>query len=75
MTSSPQNNRAGGALGKLAARWAGAAPAASAVPARVRAAILAQQDDSERLAGWIQLGIVVFFGVLYWRRRRHMTAT
>lgn len=65
MTISPTNTRAGGALRKLAARWADVSPAASAMPVRIRAAIEAQQDDSERLAGWIQLGIVLFFAALY----------
>jgi len=35
------------------------------VPARVRVAIERQQDASERLTAWIQLGIVLFFGTLY----------
>ena len=42
------------------------APAPSEVlPSRVRAAIEQQQDASERLAAWVQFGIVLFFGVLY----------
>ena len=36
-----------------------------ALPARVQAAIRAQQDDSERLIGWFQLGVVATFGTLY----------
>ncbi|HEX6119710.1 MAG TPA: adenylate/guanylate cyclase domain-containing protein [Dongiaceae bacterium] len=35
------------------------------LPPAVRARIVALQDSSERLIGWIQLGIVVTFGVLY----------
>jgi len=35
------------------------------LPFRVRAAIELQQDASERLAAWVQFGIVLFFGVLY----------
>ena len=35
------------------------------MPVRVRAAILAQQDASERLIGWFQLAVVSVFGLLY----------
>jgi adenylate cyclase len=35
------------------------------LPLRVRVAIAEQQDVSERLAAWVQFGIVLFFGVLY----------
>jgi adenylate cyclase len=35
------------------------------LPPAVRARITALQDQSEKLIGWIQLGIVVMFGVLY----------
>jgi len=35
------------------------------LPPVVRARITALQDRSERLIGWIQLGIVILFGVLY----------
>ena len=35
------------------------------LPARVRAAIESQQARSEVIIGWIQLGVVVTFGVLY----------
>jgi adenylate cyclase len=35
------------------------------MPSRVRAAIEQQQNASERLAAWVQFGIVLFFGVLY----------
>ena len=34
-------------------------------PARVQAAISAQQDASERLIGWFQLAVVVIFGLLH----------
>lgn len=36
-----------------------------ALPARVSTAIVRQQDASERLAAWVQFGVVVFFAVLY----------
>lgn len=39
--------------------------AAARLPARVQAAIGAQQDASERLIGWFQLAVVVIFGLLY----------
>ena len=35
------------------------------LPPAVRARITALQDQSERLIGWIQLSIVILFGVLY----------
>jgi adenylate cyclase len=35
------------------------------LPARVQAAIRAQQDASERLIGWIQLAVVTVFAALY----------
>lgn len=35
------------------------------VPERVRQAIVAQQDRTERLIGWLQLAILAFFGTLY----------
>ncbi|HEY3146502.1 MAG TPA: hypothetical protein VGJ75_09135 [Dongiaceae bacterium] len=35
------------------------------LPPVVRARITALQDHSERLIGWIQLAIVILFGVLY----------
>lgn len=35
------------------------------IPTRVTAAIEQQQDESERLAAWVQLGIVLFFAALY----------
>ncbi len=47
------------------ARSLGLARPGVAMPERVRVAIQRQQDFSERLAAWIQFGIVVFFAVLY----------
>src|SRR4030095_1797141 len=35
------------------------------LPPSVRARITSLQDQSEKLIGWIQLAIVVLFGVLY----------
>ena len=35
------------------------------MPARVRLAIAEQQDRSERLIGWLQLAILLFFALLY----------
>ena len=35
------------------------------LPERVRQAIQAQQDSSEILVGWLQLGIVLIFAILY----------
>lgn len=35
------------------------------LPPVVRARIIGLQDQSERMIGWIQLGVVVLFGVLY----------
>jgi len=35
------------------------------MPARVRQAIAEQQDRSERLIGWLQLAILLFFALLY----------
>ena len=35
------------------------------LPGRVRQAIQEQEDRTERLIGWIQLAVVVIFGVLY----------
>ena len=35
------------------------------LPARVQASILAQQENSEIVIGWVQLGIVLTFGALY----------
>ncbi|WP_293720959.1 adenylate/guanylate cyclase domain-containing protein [Stappia sp.] len=36
-----------------------------AMPARVRAELRARETSAERLIGWIQLALVVFFAVLY----------
>lgn len=38
---------------------------AARMPERARAAIRAQEDESERLISWIQLGVVTTFGALY----------
>ena len=35
------------------------------IPERVLNAITAQQDGSEILVGWVQLAVVIFFGLLY----------
>ena len=35
------------------------------LPSRVAAMVRAQQDASEVLVGWVQLGVVVTFGALY----------
>ncbi len=35
------------------------------IPQRVLNAISAQQDASEKLVGWIQMAVVIFFGLLY----------
>lgn len=35
------------------------------IPARVLNAIAAQQENSEKLVGWVQLAVVIFFGLLY----------
>ncbi len=43
------------------------------IPLRVNAAIKQQQDDSERLAAWVQLGIVIFFAALYSLARKTYT--
>jgi adenylate cyclase len=52
-------------LSHFVERWTRLAPPYRAMPARIQAAIAIQQDDSERLAAWIQLGIVCFFTALY----------
>ena len=36
------------------------------LPARVRRQVTRQQDATERLIGWVQLAVVLVFGVLYW---------
>ena len=40
------------------------------LPPAVRARITVLQDNSEKLIGWIQLAIVILFGVLYGLRGR-----
>jgi len=35
------------------------------LPARVERAIAAEQDRSERIIGWFQMGVVLLFGALY----------
>lgn len=50
---------------RLIERWTGMAPSGRAMPEHIRAAISLHQDAGERLAAWIQLGIVVFFTGLY----------
>jgi hypothetical protein len=35
------------------------------IPERVLNAISAQQEASEKLVGWVQLAVVIFFGLLY----------
>jgi adenylate cyclase len=44
--------------------WHGG-PSAAGIPARVMAEIDAREAAAERLIGWVQLGIVVFFAMLY----------
>lgn len=65
MITSPASRATGGLLRRLADRWTDLAPPDRAMPERIRAAIAIQQDASERLTAWIQLGIVMFFTVLY----------
>ena len=38
---------------------------AERLPARVRSTIARQEEDSEKLIGWVQLAIVIVFTVLY----------
>jgi adenylate cyclase len=45
--------------------WAGLGAMGDGVPPRIRAVIEQQQDASERMTAWIQLGIVLFFAALY----------
>jgi len=35
------------------------------IPERVLGAISAQQEASEKLVGWVQMAVVIFFGLLY----------
>ena len=53
--------------GFLAARhaWLSSGTEYSALPAKIRGAIKRQQDDSERLIGWIQFSILSAFAALY----------
>jgi adenylate cyclase len=51
-------------IGKLVSQFLGDVSVRD-VPARVRAAIIEQQNESERLIGWIQLAVVITFGTLY----------
>ncbi len=44
--------------------WQGG-PSNDGLPLRVRAEIDRREDAAERLIGWVQLGIVVFFATLY----------
>ncbi len=44
------------------------------LPARVQAAIAAQQDASERLIGWFQLAVVLVFAALYAATPKTFTA-
>lgn len=46
-------------------RGAGSPAPPQEMPARVRAAIAEQQEAGERLAAWVQFGIVLFFAALY----------
>lgn len=45
--------------------WTGLGAMGDGVPPRIRAVIAQQQDASERMTAWIQLGIVLFFAALY----------
>lgn len=65
MTVTVKQSQAHGPVRRLVDRWASAGTPGDSVPSRIRAAIEQQQDDSERLTAWIQLGIVLFFAVLY----------
>ncbi|GAA0783854.1 adenylate/guanylate cyclase domain-containing protein [Roseibium denhamense] len=40
-------------------------PPETGIPQRVRAEIRDQEASSERLIGWVQLGLVLFFAILY----------
>jgi adenylate cyclase len=40
-------------------------PSAASLPPRVQAAIRAQQDQGERLTGWIQLAVALLFALLW----------
>lgn len=43
----------------------GGGPSAGGVPERVRSEIRAREASSERLIGWVQLALVLFFATLY----------
>lgn len=60
--------------GRLLARRRAAAGRYDRLPARVRAAIAAQQDASERLIGWFQLAVVSIFALLYAATPKTFTA-
>ncbi len=45
--------------------WLSSGEEYGALPAKIRRAIVRQQDDSERLIGWIQLAILTAFAALY----------
>lgn len=66
MTQSRKASIKSNAVGRRLHSWTRSKSVGEAVPARIRAAIERQQDDSERLTAWIQLGIVLFFALLYW---------
>ena len=63
--NAPVKGPAAKALGALAQFAFGAPSQAEALPARVRRQIAAAQDQSEILIGWLQFGIVLVFGSLY----------
>lgn len=65
MTVTVKQSRTRGPVRRLIARWASAGAPGDSVPSRIRVVIEQQQDDSERLTAWIQLGIVLFFALLY----------
>jgi adenylate cyclase len=65
MPATVKQSQARGPARRLIARWASAGATGDSLPSRIRAVIEQQQDDSERLTAWIQLGIVLFFAGLY----------
>ena len=55
-------------LASLSARfpaWFDAGMADAALPERVKRALIAEQDAAERMIGWCQMGIVLFFAAFY----------
>ncbi|MBA5776406.1 adenylate/guanylate cyclase domain-containing protein [Stappia sp. F7233] len=61
----PQLQKKDGRL-KTAFRYiARGGPTADGIPARVRNEIAEREAAAERLIGWVQLGVVVFFATLY----------